>query len=81
MSSAPRNANFAVSSEHGEILQLLRLKRCCFLCLSQERELLAISQGDAQNITGLSESELAQLQHMRTLPQKSFWGFPVADQR
>ncbi|KIV78625.1 hypothetical protein PV11_06258 [Exophiala sideris] len=62
--------------EHGEILQLLRLKRCCFRCLSQERELLAIRPTYAKKFMGLTDTDLEQIPHIYTVPQKHFWGYP-----
>ncbi|KIX94941.1 uncharacterized protein Z520_09251 [Fonsecaea multimorphosa CBS 102226] len=62
--------------EHGEILHLLQLKRCCFRCLSQERELLAVNLGYAQNTMGLSQAQLRKLPQLVTVPQNCFWGFP-----
>ncbi|EXJ59194.1 hypothetical protein A1O7_06626 [Cladophialophora yegresii CBS 114405] len=67
--------------EHGEILQLLKLKRCCFRCLSQERELLAISERYTCEVMKLEPSELAQLPLLRSVPQKRFWGFPARERR
>ncbi|OAP61007.1 hypothetical protein AYL99_06011 [Fonsecaea erecta] len=63
--------------QHGEILHLLRLKRCCFRCLSQERELLAVNLGYAQCTMGLSQAELRKLPQLVTVPQRCFWGFPA----
>ncbi|KIW91181.1 uncharacterized protein Z519_08076 [Cladophialophora bantiana CBS 173.52] len=63
--------------EHGEILHLLQLKRCCFRCLSQERELLAVNLGYAQYTMKLSQAELRTLPQLVTVPQNSFWGFPA----
>ncbi|KAJ9607604.1 hypothetical protein H2200_007682 [Cladophialophora chaetospira] len=63
--------------EHGEILQLLKLKRCCFRCLSQERDLLAVSERYACTVMKLTRDELAALPLLRSVPQKEFWGFPV----
>ncbi|ETI21846.1 hypothetical protein G647_05915 [Cladophialophora carrionii CBS 160.54] len=67
--------------EHGELLQLLKLKRCCFRCLSQERELLAVSERYACEVMKLEPSELAQLPLLRSLPQKCFWGSPARERR
>ncbi|OAL25428.1 hypothetical protein AYO20_10462 [Fonsecaea nubica] len=63
--------------DHGEILHLLQLKRCCFRCLSQERELLAVNLGYAQGTMGLSHDELRKLPQLVTVPQNCFWGFPA----
>ncbi|OQV09264.1 hypothetical protein CLAIMM_13400 [Cladophialophora immunda] len=63
--------------EHGEILHLLQLKRCCFRCLSQERELLAINLGYAQYTMRLSQAQLRKLPQLVTVPQNCFWGFPA----
>ncbi|EXJ71380.1 uncharacterized protein A1O5_05187 [Cladophialophora psammophila CBS 110553] len=63
--------------EHGEILHLLQLKRCCFQCLSQERELLAVNLGYAQYTMKLSQAELRKLPQLVTVTQNSFWGFPA----
>lgn len=60
---------------HGEILHLLKLKRCCLRCLSQERELLAVSEAYARNVLKISHENLAKLPNLSILPQKSFWGY------
>ncbi|KEF57168.1 uncharacterized protein A1O9_07358 [Exophiala aquamarina CBS 119918] len=62
--------------QHGDILHLLKLKRCCFRCLSQERELLAVTIEYAQQFLRLSDEELEKLPKLRTILQKDFWGFP-----
>ncbi|KAI1616033.1 hypothetical protein EDD36DRAFT_121429 [Exophiala viscosa] len=62
--------------EHGEILQLLRLKRCCFRCLSQERDLLAVPPPYAKEVMGLTDTDLQQIPHIYTVPQTNFWGTP-----
>lgn len=62
--------------ENGEIVQLLRLERCCFRCLSQERDLLAIPPSYAINVMGLTDADLQQIPHIHTIPQKNFWGAP-----
>lgn len=62
--------------EHGDILQLLKLKRCCFRCLSQERELLAVTIEYAKQFLRLSDKELGKLPKLTTILQKDFWGYP-----
>lgn len=62
--------------EHGEIIQLLKLQRCCFHCLSEERRLLAVDIEYARKFLGLSKDESEALPMLTTFPQKSFWGFP-----
>jgi hypothetical protein len=62
--------------EHGEILQLLKLKRCCFRCLSDERELLAIPIEYAEVYLGLLDRELESLPKLTTICQKDLWGYP-----
>lgn len=62
--------------EHGEIIHLLKLKRCCFRCLSEARELLAVEVGYATKFLGLSREELETLPTLTTFPQNMFWGFP-----
>ncbi|KAK5051451.1 hypothetical protein LTR84_003103 [Exophiala bonariae] len=62
-------------SEHGEIIQLLKLKRCCFHCLSEERGLLAVDIEYAKKSLGLSEEEVQTLPMLTTFPQKNLWGF------
>lgn len=62
--------------EHGEVLQLLKLKRCCFRCLSEERQLLAISSEYADKYLGLSVEELEGLPKLTTIRQRDLWGYP-----
>ncbi|KIW67792.1 hypothetical protein PV04_07020 [Phialophora macrospora] len=67
--------------EHGEIIQLLKLKRCCFRCLSQERELLAVSERYACQVLKLDHGELEKLPLLYSLPQKRFWGSAASQRR
>jgi hypothetical protein len=60
--------------DHGEFVQLLRLKRCCFRCLSQERELLAVDFRFARGVLGMNQDDVGRLPQLCTLPQQSFSG-------
>ncbi|KIV88860.1 hypothetical protein PV10_08496 [Exophiala mesophila] len=66
-----------ICGNHGEILHLLKLKRCCMKCLAEERELLAIHEGYARHVMGLSEAEIASVPHLSTIPRKTFWAYPM----
>lgn len=64
-----------ICGNHGEILHLLKLKRCCMRCLSEERQLLAVHAGYARQVMGLSEAEIASVPHLNLIPRQSFWGY------
>ena len=60
--------------EHGEILYLLKLVRCCFRCLSTDRRLLAVNTTYAVNVLQVPSSELRKLPLFTTAPQDHHWG-------
>jgi hypothetical protein len=69
-----------ICGAHGEIIHLLKLRRCCFRCLSQERELLVVPEAYARECMSIEMDELAALPaKMISVSQKSFWGGPAGE--
>ncbi|EHY55759.1 hypothetical protein HRR83_009197 [Exophiala dermatitidis] len=65
-----------ICGTHGELIQLLRRKRCCLRCLSQERELLAVNYEYVTQVMHLTAADLEPVPALQSIPQKSFWGLP-----
>jgi hypothetical protein len=64
--------------EHGEILYLPKLLRCCFRCLSTDRRLLAVPAGYAANVLEIPKLDFAKLPSYTTEPQDYHWGWSLS---
>lgn len=60
--------------ECGTFLQLLKLARCCFRCLANDRRLLSVPLSFAQNAMGVNPQDLPRIPHLTTIQRESFWG-------
>ena len=66
-----------ICQEHGEILYLPKLLRCCFHCLSTDRRLLAVSVNYAATTLQFPKSTLQKLPIYTTAPQDYHWSFAL----
>jgi hypothetical protein len=60
--------------ECGTFLQLLKLARCCFRCLANDRRLLSVPISYAQTTMGVNPSLAEHIPHLTTIPRAKFWG-------
>ena len=60
--------------ECGNFIQLLKLARCCFRCLANDRRLLSVPFSFAQNKMGLNPKLLPEIPHLTTIQRAKFWG-------
>ena len=67
-----------VCQEHGEIVYLLKLKRCCMKCLSTERELHAVHTHWAKWRMGVTQADMDKLPILRSRPQADHFNTPLA---
>ena len=60
--------------ECGTFLQLVKLARCCFRCLANDRRLLSVPLSFAQVKMGFNPQLLSETPHLVTIPRATFWG-------
>ena len=58
----------------GIFLQLLKLARCCFRCLANDRRLLSVPMSFAQTVMGIDPKHLSKIPHLSTIPRAKFVG-------
>lgn len=58
----------------GTFLQLLKLARCCFRCLANDRRLLSVPMSFAQTVMGIDSKYLPKIPHLSTIPRAKFLG-------
>ena len=65
--------------EHGEILQLLKLMRCCFRCLTTDTRLLAVNSIFLAHPQGLNvpNTAIEHIPRLSVLPRSDSWGISV----
>lgn len=66
-----------ICREHGEILYVPKLIRCCFHCLSTERSLLAVNAGYAVHDLKIPRAIIAKMPIFHTIPQLRQCGFEL----
>ena len=66
-----------ICQEHGEILYLPTLRRCCFHCLSTDRRLLAVNAGYAAKFLNLPRDILQTLPILTTAPHEHHWSIKL----
>jgi ribosomal protein S14 len=58
----------------GTFLQLLKLARCCFRCLANDRRLLSVPLSFVQTEMGIDPKHLPKIPHFSTIPRAKFVG-------
>jgi ribosomal protein S14 len=58
----------------GTFLQLLKLARCCFRCLANDRRLLSVPMSFVQTVMGIDPKHLPKIPHLSTIPRAKFLG-------
>src|ERR1700733_4971601 len=58
----------------GTFLQLLKLARCCFRCLANDRRLLSVPMSFVETTMGVDPKYLPKIPHLSTIPRAKFVG-------
>jgi ribosomal protein S14 len=80
MFTAPQISNAVFTTrcefcgECGNFLQLLKLARCCFRCLANDRRLFSVPISYAKRKMGLDPGLLPRIPHLKTISRAKFWG-------
>lgn len=60
--------------DYGTFLQLLKLQRCCFKCLTNDQRLAAVRPKYAVTTMGVSERDISRIPKLTTIARQNFWG-------